>query len=150
RDLDLEDVVLHVLGLDARGQLRPHAVLVAGVGVDDVPLADGGAQLALEGRQLVLCLGFLGVLGFLAPGRLGVLACLGGRVVGVGCLLGRDRIIGPGEGGLAVRCALGLRGIGLLGGRRLGGLGLLGGGGGPLRGGERQRVVDVLVGVLGG
>ena len=41
--LDLEDVVLHVQGLDAGLEVGLDAVLVAGVGVDDVPVTDSGA-----------------------------------------------------------------------------------------------------------
>ena len=43
RHLDLEDVVLHVQGLDAALEVGLHLVLVAGVGVHDVPVADGCA-----------------------------------------------------------------------------------------------------------
>jgi hypothetical protein len=39
RDLDLEDVVLHVQGLGAALQVALDAVLVAGVGVHHVPVA---------------------------------------------------------------------------------------------------------------
>ena len=46
RHLDLEDVVLHVQGLDAALEVGLHLVLVAGVGVHDVPVAELGAQLA--------------------------------------------------------------------------------------------------------
>ena len=56
RHLDLEDVVLHVERRDAALEVGLHLVLVAGVGVHDVPVADGGAQRAAQllGRVLVL------------------------------------------------------------------------------------------------
>jgi hypothetical protein len=38
-DVDVEDLVLHLHRLDARLEVRLHLVLVAGVGVDHVPLA---------------------------------------------------------------------------------------------------------------
>src|SRR5699024_5202149 len=79
RDLDLEDVLLHVLGLGARGQLGLHAVLVTGVGVDDVPVAGSGAQVPLELHQRILLRGLLGS-GLRILGRL-----LGGLVPGTLC-----------------------------------------------------------------
>ena len=62
RHLDLEDVVLHVEGLDAALEVGLHLVLVAGVGVHDVPVAELGAQLAAQrlDRVLVLDLALLG------------------------------------------------------------------------------------------
>ncbi len=48
RDLDLEDVVLHVQRAGAALQVGLHPVLVAGVGVDDVPVAGGAAQRVAE------------------------------------------------------------------------------------------------------
>ena len=63
RDLDREDVVFHVLRGDALLEVRLHLALVAGVGVDDVPVAGGHVELAAQlgdgllfrrGRGLVL------------------------------------------------------------------------------------------------
>lgn len=48
RNLDLEDVIFHVQGLDAGLEVGLHAVLVACVGVDDVPVTFLAAQLGLE------------------------------------------------------------------------------------------------------
>ena len=48
RDLDLEDVVLHVQGGDAGLEVGLHAVLVARVGVDDVPVAELAGEVVLE------------------------------------------------------------------------------------------------------
>ena len=74
-DLDLEDVVLHVEAGDAGLEVGLHAVLVAGVGVDDVPVARlRGAAAALNSADRVdvgasrlggdlVGVGVLGVLG---------------------------------------------------------------------------------------
>ena len=48
RDLDREDVVFHVLRGDALLEVRLHLALVAGVGVDDVPVAGGHVELAAQ------------------------------------------------------------------------------------------------------
>ena len=48
RDLDLEDVVLHVQGLTAGFEVGLDPVLVAGVGVHDVPVARRHAHLLAE------------------------------------------------------------------------------------------------------
>ncbi len=48
RNLDLEDVIFHVQGLDAGFKVGLDAVFVAGVGVDDVPVTLLAAQLGLE------------------------------------------------------------------------------------------------------
>src|SRR5918998_3503564 len=61
--LDLEDVVLHVQRLDARLQVGLHLVLVAGVRVDDVPVAELAAQHLAHRLGRV---GLLVVLGLLA------------------------------------------------------------------------------------
>ena len=52
--LDLEDVVLHVQGLDAALEVGLHLVLVAGVGVHHVPVAGQQPQLGLERADRVL------------------------------------------------------------------------------------------------
>src|SRR5690625_7502115 len=93
------------MGLGTLGQLGQHSVHVAGVGVDDVPFTEGGAQLAPEGRQLVL---LLGLLGLAALGRLGVLR-------GVG-------LVARGVLGLGVRCGVGR---GVIGAARVLALGLV-------------------------
>lgn len=56
RNLDLEDIVLHVEALDAVLEVGLHAVLVAGVRVDDEPVAWLGLQLAAERLDRVLVL----------------------------------------------------------------------------------------------
>ena len=48
RDLDGEDVVFHVLRGDALLEVCLHLALVAGVGVDDVPVAGGHVELAAQ------------------------------------------------------------------------------------------------------
>ena len=48
RNLDFEDVIFHVQGLDAGLKVGLDAVFVAGVGVDDVPVTLLAAQLGLE------------------------------------------------------------------------------------------------------
>ena len=48
RDLDLEDVVLHGHRHPTVLDVLLHALLEPGVGVDDVPLAELGAQLLAE------------------------------------------------------------------------------------------------------
>ena len=53
-DLHLVDEVLHVEALAAVLEVRLHAVLVARVGVDDVPVAQLAAQLRLERGDRVL------------------------------------------------------------------------------------------------
>src|SRR4051812_12217185 len=52
--LDLVDVVLDVQGLDPRLEVGLHLVLVAGVGVDDVPVAGRDPQGLLHGLDRVL------------------------------------------------------------------------------------------------
>nr|AHE14892.1 hypothetical protein asmbl_13 [uncultured bacterium] len=52
--LDLEDVVLHVQRLDAGLEVGLHLVLVARVGVDDVPVAELLAERGAEGLARVL------------------------------------------------------------------------------------------------
>ena len=59
-DHDLVDVVLHVEGDDAVLEVLPDAVLHAVVGVDDVPLAGLGPQLAAELLERVLVVRVLG------------------------------------------------------------------------------------------
>src|SRR6266566_8620914 len=63
RDLDLEDVVLHVERLDAALQVGLHPVLVTRVGVHHVPVARKHAEFALEllARVVRLLLFFFGV-----------------------------------------------------------------------------------------
>src|SRR5215472_1911463 len=51
--LDLEDVLLHVQRLGATLQVGPDPVLVAGVGVHDVPVAWQPTQISLERRHRV-------------------------------------------------------------------------------------------------
>src|SRR6185312_940704 len=119
RHLDLEDVVLHVERGDAALEVGLHLVLVAGVRVDDVPVAGGGAQRApqLLGRVLVL-------LGLLLAGLAGLagLAARGGLAVGVLADLGRR----GGRGGLVGLGLVGLgvgAGLGVVGCLHVGGLG---------------------------
>src|SRR3954462_1455016 len=76
-DLDLEDVVLHVERGDPGLEVGLHLVLVAGVGVHDVPVARQDAQPLAERLDRVLIVGGLGGLGRLGivgrpfrPGRL--------------------------------------------------------------------------------
>src|SRR6478735_5347567 len=59
RNLDLEDVVLHVEGVDPALQVRLHALLVAGIGVDDVPVAERGDHRLAELGDRVARLGVL-------------------------------------------------------------------------------------------
>ena len=60
-DHDLVDVVLHVEGDDAVLEVGADAVLHAVVGVDDVPLARLGPQLATEHLERVVLVGLLGL-----------------------------------------------------------------------------------------
>src|SRR6185437_3902637 len=121
RDLDLEDVVLHVQGLGAALQVALDAVLVAGVGVHHVPVARqlpqlGGVDLDRIGLGLLglgvrwLGLPWLGLLGLGLPGLRRLTGILGRGLLGLGS---------PGLLGLGLP-SLGLLGLGLLG------LGLLG------------------------
>ncbi len=103
RHLGLEDVVLDVQRDGALLQVGLHAVLVTGVGVDDVPLAGQGAQFLAQGLDRVdrgggLGLGglrdcFLGGLVVLALGAVLVLGVLGVH----GGLLGRLPRLGLGS-----------------------------------------------------
>src|SRR4029453_7787135 len=118
--LDLIDVVLDVQRLDARLEVGLHLVLVARVGVDDVPVARGDPQGLLHplGRVLVLLGRDVGV-----RGRSG--ERVGGQGVRVAALdLGR-RI-----GDLGARGDLGVVVDGQVGGvaGALGGTGLAGAG----------------------
>src|SRR5262245_33583636 len=63
RDLDLEDVVLHVERLDAALQIGLHPVLVTRVRVDHVPVPGEHAEFALELLARVVGLLLLGVRG---------------------------------------------------------------------------------------
>ena len=42
RDLDLAELLAHAEGVDALGEVLPHPLFEAGVGVDDVPLLGAG------------------------------------------------------------------------------------------------------------
>ncbi|MNI70255.1 hypothetical protein D3C73_1260570 [compost metagenome] len=85
--LDLEDVIFHVQGLDAGLEVSLHAVLVTGVGVDDVPVTFLAAQLALEffsriGRRCSSSNCQVVAVGLLRS------VCFVGSVVGVGRVIG--------------------------------------------------------------
>src|SRR5215469_637151 len=67
RHLDLEDVLLHVEGLSPALQVRPHPVLVTGVGVHHVPVTWQHPQLGLERLDRIQLLFFW----------------LGGRLIGL-------------------------------------------------------------------
>src|SRR4029077_19070102 len=129
RDLDLEDVVLHVQGLGAALQVALDAVLVAGVGVHHVPVARqlsqlGGVDLDRVGLGLPgLDVRWLGLpwLGLLAPGlpalrRLTSILSHGLLGLGSPGLLGlglpSPRLLGLGLLGLGL-LGLGLLGLGL-------------------------------------
>src|SRR6266496_570464 len=71
RHLDLEDVLLHVQALDAALQVGLHLVLVAGVGVHHVPVAERRAQLAAQRLDRILVLVGRGVLRRGVVGRFG-------------------------------------------------------------------------------
>src|SRR4051795_2371813 len=105
RALDLEDVVLHVERGDPGLEVGLHLVLVAGVGVHDVPVAGQDPQPVTEGLDRVFVLSRLGRHGAVGrglDGRLGDLRRdergrdLSGCVSGLGRLggLGRDVVLG--------------------------------------------------------
>ena len=93
-NLDFEDVIFHVQGLDAGLKVCLDAVFVAGVGVDDVPVTLLAAQLGLE---------LLGRINFSLGGR-------GGQCVGlfVGVSVGFARL---GVVSISVGVSVGFRGI---------------------------------------
>jgi hypothetical protein len=96
RNLDFEDVIFHVQGLDAGLKVGLDAVFVAGVGVDDVPVTLLAAQLGLElfGR-----VGGLGGSSGQDVGPFGAfLGVLSGHVIGVGLGVSVSHVIGVGLG----------------------------------------------------
>src|SRR6266702_5057379 len=109
RDLDLEDVVLHVERLDPALQVGLHPVLVTRVGVHHVPVAREHAELTLEllARVVRLLLFFFLAIRFLAIRRVPVQAIrrdvgvVLGHAVGRWGVSGLARGIGP-AGFLAV------------------------------------------------
>jgi hypothetical protein len=132
RDLDLVDEVLHVERGLALLDVGPHPVLVAGVGVQDVPVTQlGGEHRAHLGDRVEL---LVGVHEGLVDGRVdlgrhrGAVGLVGLGHERVGRRVGGDRLAGCVAGDLVLRCLeVGSdRGVlvddlegGLLGGRRL-------------------------------